>query len=47
MSFGSEGIIGAILTVVAVGIGVVILLIESQYKKLDDHQEKEEDLQLN
>ena len=35
MSFGNEGIVGAVLTVVAVGIGVVILLIENQYRKLD------------
>ncbi len=47
MSFGNEGIIGAILTVVAVGIGVLVLLIQNQYNKLDDQNEHEEDLQLN
>lgn len=47
MSFGNEGIIGAILTVVAIGIGVLVLLIQNQYNKLDDQNEHDEGLQLN
>lgn len=41
MSFGAEGIVSTILTVVAVAIGVAVLAIKNQYDKLGTELEKE------